>query len=263
MSNASSNDVTAKNGPAIPRVPWNPWLGVLYIVVLYFAAQLIGSIVLMAGVRLTGWPHARAEDWLNNSVTSQFLFILLVEAICIGGVYGFLRLYKVGWSAIGLRRPRGKDPLFGLVAWVVYFLIYLAAVAILSQLIPSLNVNQQQNIGFNNVYGAAEMIMTAISLVILPPLAEEIMVRGFLYGSLKRGMPVLAAAITTSLIFAAAHLPEGGASGPLYIAAIDTFILSLVLVYLREKTNSLWAGITLHALKNGVAFIMLFVLSTR
>jgi membrane protease YdiL (CAAX protease family) len=89
------------------------------------------------------------------------------------------------------------------------------------------------------------------------------MMRGFLYSSLKKAMPVGLAAVSVSLLFAAAHLPEGGAAGPLYIAAIDTFILSLVLVYLREKTGSLWASITLHALKNGIAFVALFVVATH
>ena len=60
-----------------------------------------------------------------------------------------------------------------------------------------------------------------------------------------------------------AHLPEGGAAGPLYIAAIDTFILSLFLIYLREKTGSLWSSMTLHATKNGVAFMVLYVLHVR
>src|SRR5205807_2021597 len=131
--------------------------------------------------------------------------------------------------------------------WIFYFAIYLVAVGVLTKLIPSLNVDQQQDIGFTSVHGAAQLILTGISLVILPPLTEEIMVRGFLYSSLKKGMPTIAAVIVTSAVFASAHLPEGGAAGPLYIAAIDTFILSLVLIYLREKTNSLWAGIALHA----------------
>ena len=57
----------------------------------------------------------------------------------------------------------------------------------------------------------------------------------------------IAAARLGDELFAVAHLPEGGAAGPLYIAALDTFVLSLVLIYLREKTGSLWASITLHA----------------
>ncbi len=113
------------------------------------------------------------------------------------------------------------------------------------------------------MHGSGPLILTFISLVILPPLAEEIMVRGFLYSSLKKAMPVAWAVIATSAIFAAAHLPEGGAAGPLYIAALDTFVLSLVLIYLREKTGSLWSSITLHMIKNGVAFVALFILHVR
>jgi membrane protease YdiL (CAAX protease family) len=153
--------------------------------------------------------------------------------------------------------------LYGLGALPVYFFLYLVAVGVISHFVPSLNVNQQQQIGFNSVHGAPEMIMTFISLVILPPIAEEIMVRGFIYSSLRKAMRIIPAALLTSLIFASAHLPEGGSAGPLYIAAIDTFVLSLVLIYLREKTGSLWASITLHALKNGVAFAALFLVNGR
>jgi hypothetical protein len=85
------------------------------------------------------------------------------------------------------------------------------------------------------------------------------MVRGFLYSSLKKALPVVWAVVLTSGIFAIAHLSGGGATGPLYIAALDTFVLSLVLIYLREKTGGLWASITLHAIKNGIAFMALFV----
>ena len=71
------------------------------------------------------------------------------------------------------------------------------------------------------------------------------------------------AGILTSVIFAAAHLPEGGGSGLFWIGAIDVFTLSLVLVFLKQKTKSLWPGICLHAIKNLVAFISLFVLTSR
>ena len=47
------------------------------------------------------------------------------------------------------------------------------------------------------------------------------------------------------------------------LAAATAFVLSLVLIYLREKTGSLWASITLHAIKNGVAFVALFALHGR
>lgn len=260
----ATKNKTADTVDEVPgRVPWNPWLGVLFILFVYFASQMIGGLLVSIYPALHHWTQSQTSDWINNSVLAQFVYILLAEALTIGAIYLFLRAYKVNWRTIALRRPRARDPLYGLSAWVVYFIIYLLVVGVVTHLIPSLNVNQQQDIGFSNVHGAAQLALTFISLVILPPLTEEIMVRGFLYGSLKKGMPKLAAVIVTSAIFASAHLPEGGAAGPLYIAAIDTFVLSLVLIYLREKTNSLWAGITLHAFKNGVAFVTLFILQVH
>jgi membrane protease YdiL (CAAX protease family) len=169
----------------------------------------------------------------------------------------------LGLAAIGLKKPRWSDLLHGLLAVPLYFLLYLIVVAVVSHFVPALNVDQKQEIGFDNVQGGAALVMTFISLVILPPLAEEIMVRGFLYSTLKKALPMIWAVILTSALFAAAHLSEGGSGGLLYIAALDTFVLSLILIYLREKTGSLWASITLHACKNGIAILALFLLHAR
>lgn len=270
MSNATSSASGAHAADAAPQkrssiaiVPWRPWVGVLFVGIIYFGSQAIGALLISIYPFFKHWSHARAADWADNSVWAQFIFVLLAEAITVGSIYIFLRYKKQGFSLIGLKRPRLKDPFYGLLAVPVYFLIYAVTVDVVSAFVPSLNVNQQQQIGFNGVQGPLELTITFVSLVVLPPLAEEIMVRGFLYSTLKKAMPTIAAVLTTSALFAAAHLPEGGSSGPLYIAAIDTFVLSLVLIYLREKTGSLWASITLHASKNFIAFVALFVLHAK
>jgi membrane protease YdiL (CAAX protease family) len=254
----------AKKAPAfVPTVPWKPWLGLLFVIVIYYASQAISGLLLYAYPWLRHWPHSQAIDWLDNSVGAQFIFVVLAEAFALGAIYLFLKRYKLGFAGIGLKRPRWSDPIYGLLAVVPYFIIYLLTVGVVSHFVPGLNIDQQQQIGFSNVHGSLQLLMAFISLVILPPLAEEIMVRGFLYSTLKKALPTVTAVIVTSAIFASAHLPEGGAAGPLYIAALDTFILSLFLIYLREKTGSLWASITLHAAKNGIAFAALFVLHVK
>jgi len=53
---------------------------------------------------------------------------------------------------------------------------------------------------------------------------------------------------------------SGSGEPLLWIAALDTFILSFVLIYLKEKTGSLWPPIGLHMLKNSLAFISIFIL---
>jgi membrane protease YdiL (CAAX protease family) len=240
-------------------VTWQPWLGIVFVILIYYSSQVVGSLIVLIYPTLMHWNSTQASAWLQSSIIAQFAFILSAEVFTVGAVYLFLRKNRAYLSAIGMRRPRWSDLGYGVMAVPFYYLIYLSTVGVVSNLVPSLNVNQAQDVGFNNAHGVAPLILTFISLVILAPLAEEILVRGLLYSSLKKGLPTLAAVLVTSAIFASAHLPEGGAAGPLYIAALDTFVLSLVLIYLREKTGGLWSSITLHSIKNGVAFVALFI----
>jgi membrane protease YdiL (CAAX protease family) len=245
------------------KAQWNPILGVFLVVVIFFGSQIISEIFLSYYRYPKHWDTQQILNWLNNSINARFFLTLIAEFLVVLAVYWFVRSYKDGLRIIGLRRPRWTDPFYGFAAVPVYLIIYLVAVFMLTHLIPGLNVNEKQQLGFNNASGVEQLTLTFISLVILPPIAEEILFRGLLYSSLKKNLPTIVAAIGTSILFAIGHLPEGGSAGPLYIAAIDTFILSLILIYLREKTGGLWASMTLHALKNTIAFVALYAAVIR
>ena len=212
---------------------------------------------------IRGWNYAQANNWLTNSVAAQFFFILLFESFTVGLIYGIFKYYHRSLSLIGLKKPRLVDGGYALIAYPIYLIIYITVLTGATKLFHSLNVNQSQNIGFTNVHGTMALALTFISLVILPPIAEELLFRGFLFEGLKKSMPAIYAGVLTSVIFASAHLPEGGSSGLFWVGALDVFILSLVLVYLKQKTKSLWPGIILHAIKNCVAFVSLFLLTNR
>ncbi len=261
-------------GSAIPETPvkvdeirstvtWKPWLGILVVILIFFAGQILGGLIISIYPLLKGWSSAQANDWLTSSIGGQFAFIAITEALTIYAIYWFLRFNHTSLRAIGFIRPRWRDLGIGLLAAPAYFIIYLITLAIITHFVPDLNVAQHQDVGFSSVHGSVQLILTFISLAVLPPITEELMVRGLLYSSLKKILPTIVAVLLTSLMFAVAHLPEGGSAGPLYIAAIDTFVLSLVLIYLREKTGSLWASITLHACKNSVAFLALYIFVTH
>lgn len=244
----------------IKRVPWNPWLGVAFIAGIYYlSTQYVGAVIVYIYPWLSHWTTSQTNDWLNSSILAQFVYVLSAESFMLVAIYVFLNRYKTNFKLIGLTGPKLRDIGLGLLAAPLYYAVYVVVVYIISHFVHSLNINQVQNIGFTGVTSNVQLIMTFISLVILPPLVEEIIFRGFLYSSLKKAMPKVAAVVVASLIFASAHLPEGGVAGPLYIAALDTFILSLFLIYLRERTGNLWSSMTLHGLKNGVAFLVLFV----
>lgn len=190
----------------------------------------------------------------------QFMFVLIAEALTFGGIVWFLRKRALGLKDIGWRRFKAMHVAYALSGFAVYFVAYLVLVAIASSAIPDLNVNQQQDIGFTNISGLVPLAVTFVSLVILPPLVEETLFRGFLFTAFRQRMTLVWATILTSLLFASPHLLEAQNGGLLWIGALDTFTLSLVLCFLREKTDSLWSGMLVHAMKNGVAFISLYIL---
>jgi membrane protease YdiL (CAAX protease family) len=246
--------------PPSRRVPWSPWAAVIYAVVVYFAAQILASVLLVIYPHLRGWDKSTAENWINNTVTAQFWFVLFAEALTFGAIWWFIQRRKGNLRSIGWRRIGWFDGVYALAGFAAYFVGYLVLLSIATHLFPALNVDQKQQLGFTDTSGTVNLLLTFVSLVVLPPVVEETVFRGFVFtGLLGKLKPVLAA-ILTSVLFASAHLQFGSGKPLLWVAAIDTFTLSLVLCYLRYKTNSLWPGILLHGLKNGVAFVTLFLL---
>lgn len=254
MSKDSSDDIKH------PSVPWNAWYGIAFSLVLFVAAQIAASLIIALYPSVRGWSHTRAVYWLQNDLSAQLSYLFLASGLTLGGLYLFMKNHgREAFGAIGIKKPKWMDAFYGAAAFPIYYFCLFLVVVIAKIVFPDLNVNQAQELGLDGSYGSWQLVLIFISLVILAPLTEEILFRGFLYGSFKKVMPLWFAVILTSGLFAAGHLTEGGSGGPLYIGAIDTFVLSLMLIFLRETTGRLWASMTLHAVKNAVAFTYLYI----
>jgi hypothetical protein len=233
--------------------PWHPAFAIFIVLVLFLVPQIIGGVVL--GIIAQISPQAVSDD-----VVKQFLFIFVAESLTLAGLYAILRQKKKNFRDLGLAKPQIKDIAYVVVGFAVYFALNILLVSVLSQVISGLDVTQKQDIGFDGANSLASLVTVFVALVVLAPFAEEVLVRGYLFGTLRARMSLVWAIAVTSLIFGSAHLFGGEPGAPLlWVAAIDTFALSVVLCYLRERTGRLWAGIGLHALKNFIAFLALFV----
>lgn len=94
---------------------------------------------------------------------------------------------------------------------------------------------------YNELYsfiGESNMIIEMISVVIVAPIAEEIIFRGFMYNALKRVSPVWFSALAISIMFGIAH-------GNL-ISFVYTTLMGLVLIFANEKTGSLISSVLIH-----------------
>jgi membrane protease YdiL (CAAX protease family) len=239
---------------------WGPIAAVLVTVGIYFIAQLAGGIFIGVFAVILKHSDAAARQWLTDSTLGQFLFIALVEALSVGLLYSFLKSRKSGFKAIGLiKKPRWLDVGYVFVGFGLYMVLNQLILRLAEFGLPNIDESQKQSIGFENAHGSM-LILVFIALVVLPPVVEEMIMRGFLYTGLKSRLPKIAAALLTSVLFAVAHLELGSGSAPVWSAALDTFALSIVLIFLYEKTGRLWSSIGLHMLKNSIAFLYLFIL---
>jgi membrane protease YdiL (CAAX protease family) len=231
---------------------------VLYTLLIFIISQLIAAFVVGAGLNIIH-DSASLSNALENSAPAQFFYILLAEGLAILLVLWVIRGRGLPLAAIGLgRRPNKRDLKRGLGGFGAFFLLAIITTALLSFIFPDLNISQEQDVGFSNLPAWHDTLLAFLALVILPPLGEETLVRGYLYGGLRSSWRFMPAMLLTGLFFAAAHLQPGNEAGLVWGAAINTFLLSFVLVYLRERTGALYAGILVHGLNNVIAFVVHF-----
>lgn len=240
------------------HVSWSPLEAVGVTIALYFVTQIVAALGVGAFGSISGKTDAELSSMLEGSLP-QFLYILLVEALTIVFLYNFMNRRKTPWSAIGWVKPRFSDIGYALGGFGAYFVVYAVIVAQLVENYLPIDTEQRQQLGFDTTIAGPELMLVFMSLVILPPLVEEILFRGFLFTGLKNKLKLPLAMLVTSLVFAAAHLQWGNDAPLLWSAAIDTFVLSMVLVYVRWRSKSLWPSIGIHFIKNGIAFLALFV----
>ncbi len=249
------------------RWPWQPFHAVIIAAAVFVVSQILAFavVIVVAGLysKLAGWSGSRFSDWLSDATAAKFLLIVTAEVLVVLGIGWLLRRRGIGLRAIGLSRPKLRDVWLPVVAFGLYLSLFLILVAILKQLLPGFDIDQKQDIGFQDVTGIGSLMMIFVALVICAPVAEEVLFRGFLFTSLRQRSKFWLATLGTSVLFGAAHL-AGGEPGAslLWIAGIDTMLLSFALCYLRETTGRLWAPILLHAIKNGLAFTLLFIVQT-
>ncbi len=94
-------------------------------------------------------------------------------------------------------------------------------------------------------------IAMAIGIVVVAPLAEEILFRGWMWNVLRRGLPPWAVWVVTSVLFAAYHIDP--------IQGIALVFTALALGWVRWMTGSLWPCVAIHALNNLLGVSMAYL----
>lgn len=174
--------------------------------------------------------------------------LLLDGAIGLGLIWYFLKQKGAGLRDLGLRQFRLWESTLILLATLVFFWVAVtAAYWLVDVLVPSFNPDQEQVNEFTEAMGTPlGRAVSFIALVLIPPVLEEISFRGFLFPAFSHRLGVWGAAIVSSALFGLAHFQ--------FNISVYTLVLGLLLCMMYYKLGSIWPGIALHMINNGLAY---------
>ena len=136
--------------------------------------------------------------------------------------------------------------------WLIVILVaFLYAESILSVLIG----------GFLNAEGAVQQqsgvviggstLLSILNIIILAPIAEEIVCRGAVYGGFRRKLGVVPSVILGGIVFGLIHFNG-------WISLVMMF-MGMVMCVVYEKTGSLIYPIILHMINNVVSMVSMYL----
>lgn len=224
----------------LKALAWTIW--VLFII---FIPQFIVTypIYWIIGSRIT--------EPLWNAIVNILDYVLMITlAVFVTPI--IFKKKKTTRDEMGLTGlPTWTDIGLAPIGFVTSLLVAQIFTAIFS-FFPWFDAVETQKIGYSTLVVGMDRVITFVILVIVAPIAEEIFFRGWLYGKLRKKTNMIVAIILASLTFAIAHLQ--------WNVGVTVFAMSIILCLLREFTGTIYSGIILHMIKNGVAFYLLYIL---
>jgi membrane protease YdiL (CAAX protease family) len=234
-----------------PR-PWGFWATLGYFgvaVVTFFAAAIMCGI----GYGLW-WALAHQGQVFKPEDAPVALYAITVIAMAAAGAVLVLAARGAKWSArdyLGLTMPKPRHVLVGLASLLAFGLAAFG----LEYLFPAFDQTPVMVSEYRALLGSPSgLVMFWLSLVVIAPVSEEIIFRGFLFrGWSASRLGAVGALVLTSLIFASLHVQY---TVP---GMIEVFAGGLLLGVARWRTGSTVLAILLHAtwnLVNGALVMM-------
>ncbi len=240
---------------------WKKFLYVFTLVVIVFAFTVVSqlavgyTLLFILGKEVFSTPLWTAIYSTLSYILALILIVVLPKLLAKKYARKSQLLAELGNTDrdnLGLRdSPTWTDVGLAPVGFVASMLLAAGLMALFS-IFPWFDMSEAQSTGFNHFLAGGEKILAFITLVVIAPVAEEIIFRGFLYGKLRKKFAMPIAILVTSLLFGLVHMQ--------WNVGVNVFALSVVLCFLREITGTIYAGILAHIIKNAVAFYLLYVL---
>jgi len=189
-------------------------------------------------------------------VAADVAAYLGAAAIGLAWIKTRLRAQPMGVAyLLGLARPAGR----GLVAGFVAYSAFAAAIAGVSLAFVYLAggltalARESGTVPAEALRNPLSAAVYAALAVVVAPIVEETIFRGFIYAGLRRRLSVGPAALASAAVFALAHV------GVPLAAKLGIAALAVALAYAYERTRNLWVSIGMHMTHNALVFAVLIL----
>lgn len=222
-------------------------LSALLIVSFFWTAQIIAFIVEIGAPVI---KSLSVPPIIITAVIGVFMYVLMTAI-----VFAAFKLVDstITRKTLGVHKKiRWNDLLLALGVFPVYMITTAIVGYVSSKIMPWVDPSQAQDVSQITLSGPLDMVMGVLLIVVAAPFFEELLTRGLLFGKLRQyKINIIINIVIVSVLFGLAHMQ--------WNVGIDTFVISIYMCMMRMMTGTIWAGMLLHMLKNGIAFILIFV----
>jgi membrane protease YdiL (CAAX protease family) len=234
--------------------PWGGWE------LLIFLCVALGSLILLTavfwGFLLAVVKPANIDTFIRTSATFNSLFTACWYVFLVAYLYVTIRLYRhlPFWPTIGWRDWRSKTvPRAALYALYVIGGMALAVVVEVGSVIFRTKAKLPIEALFHNRIGVLWLMGVGI---LLAPLVEETIFRGYLYPVLARALGVEGGILTTGFLFGMMHARQlWGGWGQIGLLVL----VGIVLTYARARTGTVLTSWLMHLGYNTFLFAGFFI----
>jgi len=208
-------------------------------------AGLLSLLFLLTIAESTGkTPEITARAVLASMIVMGGLVSLLLCSLLIRRV-NIVTLFGLHW-------PGWKFQLRWLgIAFLAMFPVVIGAHLLSSSFFPPEKQVQGIVLFFQQSTSLSERLLVIVMAVVVAPLTEEIIFRGYLYGVFRKYVGRLYGMLIVSALFAAFHVHLPALAG--------LFLLAMALNFVYERTGSLWAPILMHSAFNTTSLLFALI----
>jgi len=233
----------AESGPWIPAAAWSWWGSLIVFVTAYLAGDLIRGTFLGP----------------NASPLEERIGTMVVQGAWTIGMLVWLSLRHPGWGLV-VRCPAnvGREVIDGCVYGLIVYGVIGVAVALPIVWLTGAIADVPQEIPrqLPRALRGFAIPVTAIDLLIVAPIAEELFFRGVFYRAIRDRHGVVAGVSVSALLFALFHTAGSISFSEVYALA-TTFALGVALAAQYERRRNLVAPIAAHAAFNLTGMLLL------